>query len=333
LLPGFLGETAPLLFAIALIAAGQSSTITGTLAGQIVMEGYLNLRINPMLRRLLTRLIAIIPAVITIAWFGEGMADKLLVFSQVVLSLQLGFAIIPLIHFVSDKDKMGKFAINRMTKAGAWLIASILIYLNVKMLTNELGHGFFALGAGTQIIVTLSVVFFASLLVYVLIHPLLKPNVKNSDINLHPSDNTIQSLTVPLFNKIAVALDFSKDDSKIIAYALAQGTENSEFQLIHIVESVSASISGNQSDDFETRKDKERLEAYVQQLAQRHVKATAHIGHHDRKREIVRIVAEQRADLLVIGAHGHHGLKDFIYGETVDAVRHKVKVPVLVVNL
>ncbi|MBC7650610.1 MAG: Nramp family divalent metal transporter, partial [Deinococcales bacterium] len=103
-------KLAPLLFAIALIAAGQSSTVTGTMAGQIVMEGYLSLRINPILRRLITRLIAIVPAVLVILLYGDEKVDDLLVFSQVVLSLQLGFAIIPLIHFVSDKRAMGEFA-------------------------------------------------------------------------------------------------------------------------------------------------------------------------------------------------------------------------------
>src|SRR6195952_2157557 len=95
---------APTLFAIALIAAGQSSTITGTLAGQIVMEGYLNLRINPMIRRLITRMLAIVPAFFCILYFGEERVDRLLILSQVVLSVQLGFAVIPLIHFVSDKE-------------------------------------------------------------------------------------------------------------------------------------------------------------------------------------------------------------------------------------
>ncbi len=124
LLPSFLGNVAPVLFAVALIASGQSSTVTGTLAGQIVMEGYLRLRINPILRRLITRLIAIIPAFFAILIYGETEADTLLVFSQVILSLQLGFAIIPLIHFVSDKSTMGKFAIKGITKIAAWLIAS-----------------------------------------------------------------------------------------------------------------------------------------------------------------------------------------------------------------
>jgi manganese transport protein len=117
LLQPMLGTTlAPILFAVALIAAGQSSTVTGTLAGQIVMEGYLHLRINPWIRRLLTRLIAIIPAVLVILIYGDDQLDALLVFSQVILSLQLGFAIIPLIHFVSDKKNNGKICDQKLTQ-------------------------------------------------------------------------------------------------------------------------------------------------------------------------------------------------------------------------
>ena len=120
---------APILFAVALIAAGQSSTITGTLAGQIVMEGYLNFRMQPWVRRIITRLIAIIPAVVVILIYGESVTGKLLILSQVVLSLQLGFAIIPLIHFVSDKSKMNGFHISKMTQVTAWIIALIIVSL------------------------------------------------------------------------------------------------------------------------------------------------------------------------------------------------------------
>jgi manganese transport protein len=129
---------APILFAVALIAAGQSSTITGTLAGQIVMEGYLNLRIQPWVRRILTRLIAIVPAVIVITIFGEAVTGKLLIFSQVILSLQLGFAIIPLIHFVSDKSKMKGFQISKTTQIVSWVVAIIIVSLNVKLVFDEI---------------------------------------------------------------------------------------------------------------------------------------------------------------------------------------------------
>jgi manganese transport protein len=144
LLNDFLGtKLAPTLFAVALIAAGQSSTITGTLAGQIVMEGYLHLRINPWIRRLMTRLIAIIPAVIVILINGEKNIDSLLILSQVILSLQLGFAVIPLILFVSNKKTMGDFAIKPLTKIVAWLITTILVYLNLRMVTEQ-ASGYFA---------------------------------------------------------------------------------------------------------------------------------------------------------------------------------------------
>lgn len=129
---------APVLFAIALIAAGQSSTITGTLAGQIVMEGYLRLRINPWLRRLLTRLVAIVPAVIVILLYGDEKIDALLILSQVILSLQLGFAIIPLIHFVSDRSKMEAYTIKPVVKVLAWLVTAILVSLNLRMVFGEM---------------------------------------------------------------------------------------------------------------------------------------------------------------------------------------------------
>ncbi len=135
LLSPVLGVTvASALFAIALLASGQNSTLTGTLAGQIVMEGFLNLRLRPWLRRLITRLIAIVPAVICIAIYGESGTGKLLVLSQVVLSLQLPFAVVPLIVFTSDRKKMGEFASPAWVKTLAWITAAIIIALNAKLL-------------------------------------------------------------------------------------------------------------------------------------------------------------------------------------------------------
>src|SRR5216110_2012617 len=122
------------LFAVALLASGQNSTLTGTLAGQIVMEGFLNFRITPWLRRLITRLIAIVPAVLIIGIFGEGKTTDLLVASQVVLSMQLGFAVWPLLRFTGEKAKMGKFANRLWVKMLGWTAAGVIIVLNVKLL-------------------------------------------------------------------------------------------------------------------------------------------------------------------------------------------------------
>jgi manganese transport protein len=144
LLPKALGATlASALFAIALLASGQNSTLTGTLAGQIVMEGFLDLRLRPWVRRLLTRLIAIVPAVIVVA-LARGKQDQqqavtdLLILSQVILSMQLSFAVVPLVLFTSDKRKMGEFANTTWLKAAAWLVTATIIALNGYLLWDNL---------------------------------------------------------------------------------------------------------------------------------------------------------------------------------------------------
>jgi manganese transport protein len=135
LLTPLLGTTmASTLFAVALLASGQNSTITGTLAGQIVMEGFLNIRLPAWLRRLITRLIAIVPAVIVTALYGERGAGGLLILSQVVLSLQLSFAVVPLVYFTSQRSKMGEFANSRSLSALAWLVAAVIMGLNAWLL-------------------------------------------------------------------------------------------------------------------------------------------------------------------------------------------------------
>ncbi|MBA4495767.1 Nramp family divalent metal transporter [Paenactinomyces guangxiensis] len=131
LLTPLLGTTAAsVLFGVALLASGQNSTLTGTLAGQIVMEGFLNIRLKPWLRRLITRIIAIIPAVIVTALYGSKGTMELLVLSQVILSLQLSFAVIPLVKFTGDKKKMGEFANSLWLNIAAWVIAVIIAGLN-----------------------------------------------------------------------------------------------------------------------------------------------------------------------------------------------------------
>ncbi|MFT3933859.1 MAG: Nramp family divalent metal transporter [Chitinophagaceae bacterium] len=325
---------APILFAIALIAAGQSSTVTGTLAGQIVMEGYLLLRINPLLRRLLTRLLAIIPAVITILVYGDDKIDALLIFSQVILSLQLGFAIIPLIHFVSEKKKMGIFAIKPITQVLAWIVATVLIYLNLKMVFGE-GIDFIGSNHAMQwkILVALGLAALVALLAIVLVIPWLKKRKEASRDTVHKPLKTFGEFAIPAFERIAVALDFSGQDEKLVAFALGQGKPGSNYLLLHVVESASAKLLGDSTADLESEKDKEQLEAYVHQLQDRGLNAVAKLGYRNRVAEIVRIVKEEKADLLVMGAHGHAGLKDLVYGETINKVRHELKIPVLVVNV
>ncbi|WP_103327254.1 Nramp family divalent metal transporter [Bacteroidetes bacterium endosymbiont of Geopemphigus sp.] len=122
------------LFAVALLASGQNSTLTGTLAGQIVMEGFVNIRLKPWIRRLITRLIAIIPAMVVAILYGEKKMGDLLILSQVILSMQLGFAVVPLVIFTNDPKKMGKFSNGFLLKIAAWMIALIIIALNIFLL-------------------------------------------------------------------------------------------------------------------------------------------------------------------------------------------------------
>jgi manganese transport protein len=129
---------ASVLFALALLCSGQNSTLTGTLAGQIVMEGFLNIRLAPWLRRLITRLVAIVPAIIAVAFYGTSGTAKLLIFSQVILSLQLSFAVVPLVQFTSDRTKMGEFANPRWVKVLAWLVTGIIVVLNAYLLIQTL---------------------------------------------------------------------------------------------------------------------------------------------------------------------------------------------------
>ena len=334
LLSGFLGtKLAPTLFAIALIAAGQSSTITGTLAGQIVMEGYLRLRINPWIRRLMTRMIAIIPAVIVILIHGEKNIDSLLILSQVVLSLQLSFAIIPLIHFVSDKKTMGKFAINSLTKFIAWIVTAILVYLNIRMVMEQ-GMNYFTTSENIfwKAFILLGGLLFVALLVISFVYPLM--GRKRRDIpEVHTGASELQKMAAPVFNKIAVALEFSEKDEKLLSYAMGQAQKHTEFILIHVVESASSKVLGRDTDDMESRSDQEHIDFYAHRLMQMGFEATGILGFNQRAREIVRIIKENNADMLVIGAHGHTGIKDWFYGQTIDSVRHELMIPVLVVHV
>jgi manganese transport protein len=323
---------APILFAVALIAAGQSSTVTGTLAGQIVMEGYLKLRINPLLRRLITRLIAIIPAVLVILIYGDQELDALLVLSQVILSLQLGFAIIPLIHFVSDKKTMGEFAIRWHVKFASWAVAGILVFLNVNMVLDQARELFAAPGHIIQKVslVAAGLAFTWLFLMMTFLPWVQKRRARSSA--MHGESKPLANLQIPETKKIAIALDFSDADEKVVAHALAQGNKNVSYLLLHIVETVSAKYLGAAADDEETRKDQQRLQLYAGQLEAMGYQVETALGYKDRIGEIVRIVQASGAGMLVMGAHRHTGLKDFLYGATVNQVRHKLTIPILIVN-
>jgi len=333
---------APIAFAIALLASGQSSTITGTLAGQIVMEGYLHIRIRPWLRRLITRLLAIIPAVLVILYFGDNSTGSLLVLSQVVLSLQLPFAIIPLIHFAADRRRMGEFAVGRIFQAAAWCVAGIIVVLNIKLVADE-GYGWIAeAGSGAwkiKLVLLPLAAAVAFLLLYVTLMPVLSrlrwmkiPIRAVPGIHDLPTTPQITLPQAPPYRCVAIGLDFSGGEEHLLAEALRLlGPRHPRMCLLHVVESPAAHAVGQQAADLETDNDRMRLEAYAQALLEQGVDAHWRLGSGDPVKELVRMLGEAKADLLILGAHRHRGVSDLIHGATADALRHSINVPVLLV--
>lgn len=334
LLEPVLGSTlAPVLFAVALIAAGQSSTLTGTLSGQIVMEGYLNLRIQAWLRRLITRLIAIIPAFITIIIFGEEKTGELLILSQVILSLQLGFAIIPLIHFVSDRKTMGDFTIKLWMKIAAWVCAGVIVLLNVKLVIETITDWIVSSDSLWPYFTVVPLAAAAGvLLLYITISPLIKRVKKVKTPTPHGAPVHLEISEPKVYKRVAVTIDFSSMDSIALSHAIAQGGRQAHYLLIHIVETAGARMMESEIEDRETGHDTENLERYKELLEEEGYHVRFKLGYGNPKKSIPEIVNENKADLLVMGAHGHGAVKDLIFGTTVDSVRHSVNIPVLIVR-
>ena len=336
LLEPLLGHSyAPMLFAIALIAAGQSSTLTGTLAGQIVMEGYLQLRIAPWLRRLITRLLAVIPAILVISIMGESATGNLLVLSQVILSMQLGFAVIPLLHYVSDKKKMGEFAIGFWPKLGGWGSAIIIVSLNINLVYAEVSGWLANAGSNTwliRLLVVLPLLAVAAMLGYITFRPLLARAREAKTRLPHGVFAGLQSMQSTKYEKVAIALDFSPADQKVVQHALHIGGQASRYYLIHAVETAGAWVMGEDISDFESDTDRQNLETYAEYIRELGYECEALIGFGPAKQAIPKLAKEKSVDLLVMGAHGHKTTKDLIFGTTIGAVRHALQIPVLIVR-
>ena len=323
---------APILFAVALIASGQSSTITGTLAGQIIMEGHLQLRIQPWLRRLITRMLAIVPALLTVLLMGEAATGKLLVLSQFILSLQLPFAIIPLIYFAGNTKIMGDFVVTPFFKTLAWIATILITGLNfyfVLIQTNEWVHDD-SISFTAKFFLSIACVLVFTVLMFVIIYPILKKNKKQKSFTLHQQHKfQLENIEIP--KHIFISLDFSSADNKALSYALTLGGKQADYKLLHIVETPGALIYGADTQDFETIKDIEMIERYIFALREQGIKASFLIGYGSPKKAIPELVNKHGADMLVMGTHGHSGFKDILFGTTVEDVRHNISVPLVIV--
>ena len=340
LLAPLLGNSfAPIAFGIALLAAGQSSTITGTFAGQIVMEGFIGLKIRPWLRRLITRFLAIIPAVIVIQLSGRGSVDTLLVLSQVVLSLQLPFALIPLLHFTASKIKMKEFASKQIVRLIAWLAAGLIIVLNIKLVVDFISENITLPGLSGDLIKYLLIPVLA-LMIILLLWITFEPYLKSATLEKIIPRKVV---TIPhtrngrkihhRYNKIGIALEGKLNRDQQIVEGALPFIEMSEAEIyfIHCVETATGRFIGDMVADKRANEMDIYLKQFSGKLKEDDFSVNTVIGGGEPEDEIARICKSENIELLIVGSHGHKFLKDIIYGSTANEVRHRVRVPVLAI--
>jgi len=333
ILDSLMGESlAPVAFAVALVAAGQSSTITGTIAGQVVMEGFLDLRMVPWLRRLVTRLVALGPAVVVIAISGSEGIYELLVLSQVVLSLQLPFAIVPLVHFTADARKMGAFANPRWVTAAAWLVAAVVTALNASLVGGKIAEWLEGGAVWPWFAVVPVVAALSCLLIYMIVMPMVRP--KGAwDAGIATAGRRVAARIPPMkIRRIGAALEHAPGDASILSAAVALAkSERARLFLIHVVDTPGTLLMGSQSASLHASGDESYLEELVRELEERELPVESMLRFGRPTDGIVAAVDEAGIDLLVMGSHGHGRVESLVYGETVARVHHRIRVPLLVV--
>ncbi len=340
LLEPLLGTTvAGAAFAIALMAAGQSSTLTGTMAGQIVMEGFLNFRVRPWLRRLITRMVAVVPAAITVYVSGEEGTYKLLILTQVILSMQLPFAVVPLVHFTSDRNRMGEFANPRWLKASAWVVTAIIVLLNAWLVVQTFSEWLAAAGGyRVPLAVLLYGVGFAlsGLLAWIIFEPILPAmlRIPQAPVPVLGTEVKYEEVEVRRYSKILVPLDHSDIDMEAVSHAAAIARQDgAKIFLLHVEEGVTSQLYGELASTPEVTAGEAYLERIAEALRRQSIEVEAMVVHSRSPRKAIAECGRQVApDLIVMGAHGHKGLKDIIFGTTINAVRHALDVPMLIVR-
>ena len=339
LLEGLLGSTlAPILFAVALLCSGQSSTMTGTMAGQIVMEGFLNVRMRPWLRRLVTRMVAIVPAALTVYVSGQQGTFRLLILSQVILSMQLPFAVVPLIHFTSDRKRMGAFASRRWLRGLAWVVAVVIVGLNFRLVALTIEEWLEAAGPYrwlvSLLVVPLALALLAMLL-WIIFEPWLPAWLRRRGrVPVAVPKPALAALEGPMYRKILIPVDHTDKDRVAITHAAALARSYAaKLYLIHVEEDVTSRIYGELSSTAEVQADRQYLGEVVEWLRQQGIEVEVAVSHSaDPKEEIIRFARRIQPDLVVMGAHGHKGLEDLVFGSTISGVRHALDVPVLIVR-
>ncbi|HWC95297.1 MAG TPA: Nramp family divalent metal transporter [Candidatus Sulfopaludibacter sp.] len=330
-------SVAGVIFAVALLCSGQSSTLTGTLAGQVVMEGYLNFRMRPWLRRLITRSLAIVPAALTIYIAGDQASFGLIILSQVLLSMQLPFAIIPLIHFTNDRARMGAFANRAWVRVLAWTTALIVVGLNILLAIPVISGWLVAAGPWKPLVWALTVptgIGLLVLLAFVTFEPMMTRRKLGMAPVTVPETTAAEAAAVPRYHSILVPLDHTELDQLAINHAAAMARiYGAKIFLLHVEEGVTSQIYGGASATAEVELGQQYLDRIAQALKEQAIAVETSISHSTSPtREIIRYAREVKPDLVIMGAHGHGGLKDLIFGNTINPVRHHLTVPMLIVR-
>jgi manganese transport protein len=339
LLAPLLGTAAAsVLFGAALLCSGQSSTLTGTMAGQIIMEGFLHLRMQPWLRRAVTRCLAILPAAFTVYIAGNEGTYQLIILSQIVLNMQLPFAVIPLVHFTSDRRRMGEFANGLWLKIGAWSCAIFILALDIWLIFDQIRDWVPAAGHYAPLVIlacSIGGVLFSLLLGIVVFWPwLVRAPLVAPHVAIKVESRTAPPLQVPIYSSILVPLDHSEADRAALANALSIAKmHRARMILLHVEEGVTSRMFGAQSSTAEVAEGQAYLASLAASLEDQNVPVTCIIRHGSSPaKEIAAAVQEFRPDLVVMGSHGHRGLRDLFFGTTINAVRHRVTVPLFVVS-
>jgi manganese transport protein len=327
---------AGVLFAVALLCSGQSSTLTGTLAGQIVMEGFLNFRMRPWLRRLVTRAIAVVPAALTIYIAGDKSTLPLLLLSQAIISMQLPFAIVPLIQFTSDRRRMGVFANRIWVVVLSWITAAVIIGLNMMLAAQSIEGWIGDSGRWRPLVTVVSVsvgLGLFGLLVWIVFEPLLTRRRLGQAVVL-PETAGAEGGAAPSYSRILVPLDHTDLDRLAIHHAAAMAKlYGATVFLLHVEEGVTSQIYGKESSTAEVEAGEAYLARIAQSLQDQGITVKTAISHSSSpKREILRHAKEVQPDLVIMGAHGHGGIKDLVFGNTINPVRHNLAVPMLIVR-
>ena len=325
---------ASIVFAIALLCSGQSSTLTGTMAGQVVMEGFLNFRMQPWLRRVITRFVALVPAVLTVWKSGESGTYQLIILSQVILSLQLPFAVVPLIHFTSDRKRMGTLVNPIWVRLLGWSCAVLIIGLNFWLAHDAITEWTQGSGAGIWLVVGPVAAGIVFLLGYVVLEPWLPERVRSRGRPVDAPRKAPAVVAPPVYHRILVPLDQSELDQAAVAHAVAMAKlHGATLYLMHVEEGVTSQLLGAIASTAEVEQGAQYFDEILHNIKKQGVPAELTIVHARKPATaIIEKALAVRADLVIMGAHGHRGLKDLVFGTTISDVRHGVKAPLFIVS-